>query len=75
MTLQLELMTYSDKEETMTPEKKQARLEALRKKHRTLDSRIDSEYKLHMDVAQLKSEKLRMKQEIYSLERELGDNG
>lgn len=75
MTLQLELMTYSDKEETMTPEKKQARLEALRKKHRTLDNRINSEYKLHMDVAQLKSEKLRMKQEIYALERELGDNG
>lgn len=75
MTLQLELMTYSDKEETMTPEKKQARLEALRKKHRTLDNHIDSEYKLHMDVAQLKSEKLRMKQEIYALERELGDNG
>jgi len=59
----------------MTPEKKQARLEALRKKHRTLDNQIVSEYKLHMDVAQLKSEKLRMKQEIYALERELGDNG
>jgi hypothetical protein len=59
----------------MTPEKKQARLEALRKKHRTLDNRIVSEYKLHMDVTQLKSEKLRMKQEIYALERELGIDG
>ena len=68
-------MTYSDKEEIMSPEKKQARLNALKIKHRTLDNRIVNEYKLHMDVDQLKSEKLRMKQEIYALERELGDNG
>jgi len=59
----------------MTPEKKQARLEELRIKHRTLDNHIQKEYKLHMDVSQLKSEKLRMKQEIHALERELGDNG
>lgn len=68
-------MTYSDKEEIMSPEKKQARLNALKIKHRTLDNRIVTEYKLHMDVDHLKSEKLRMKQEIYALERELGDNG
>lgn len=59
----------------MKPEKKQARLEALRRKHRSLDNHIVSEYNLHMDVAQMKSEKLRMKQEIYALERELGENG
>lgn len=59
----------------MTPEKKMARLESLRKKHRVLDKQIETEYKLHLDVSQMKSEKLRMKQEIYALERELGVNG
>lgn len=59
----------------MTPEKKQARLDALRIRHRKLDSRIIEEYKLHMDVSRLKAEKLKMKQEIYELARELGDNG
>lgn len=59
----------------MTPEKKTKRLEILREKHRTLDKQIEKEYKLHVDVSQMKSEKLRMKQEIYALERELGVNG
>jgi len=59
----------------MTPEKKQARLETLRKKHRELDNTIKKDYNLHLDVAKMKSEKLRMKSEIYALERELGDNG
>ena len=59
----------------MTPEKKMARLESLRKKHRVLDKQIETEYKLYLDVSQMKSEKLRMKQEIYALERELGVNG
>jgi uncharacterized protein YdcH (DUF465 family) len=68
-------MTYSDKEVIMKPEKKQARLEALKVKHRELDTTIKKEYNLHLDVAHMKSEKLRMKQEIFALERELGDNG
>ena len=59
----------------MTPEKKQARLESLKKKHRELDNTIKKEYNLHLDVNHLKSEKLRMKSEIYALERERGDNG
>ena len=59
----------------MTPEKKMTRLVNLRKKHRELDKQIEKEYKLHIDVSQMKSEKLRMKQEIYALERELGVNG
>ena len=59
----------------MTPEKKMARLETLRKKHRELDKRIEKDYKLHIDVSRMKSDKLRMKQEIYALERELGVDG
>lgn len=59
----------------MTPEKKMVRLETLRKKHRELDKRIEKEYNLHLDVSQMKSDKLRMKQEIYALERELGVDG
>ena len=59
----------------MTPEKKMARLETLRKKHRELDRQIEKEYNLHVDVSQMKSDKLRMKQEIYALERELGVDG
>ena len=53
----------------MTPEKKMARLETLKKKHRELDKQIEKEYKLHIDVTQMKSDKLRMKQEIERLER------
>ena len=49
---------------------KSAKIEIMNKKEN-----IQKEYKLHMDVSQLKSEKLRMKQEIHALERELGDNG
>lgn len=52
-----------------------ARLETLRKKHRELDTRIKKDYNLKLDVNQLKSDKLRMKTEIYALERELGVNG
>ena len=59
----------------MTPEKKLARLETLRKKHRELDKQIEKDYKLHIDVSTMKSDKLRMKQEIYALERELGVDG
>ena len=59
----------------MTSEKKMARLETLRKKHRELDTRIKKDYNLKLDVNQLKSDKLRMKTEIYALERELGVNG
>ena len=59
----------------MTPEKKMARLETLRKKHRELDKQIGKDYKLHIDVSRMKSDKLRMKQEIYALERELGVDG
>lgn len=59
----------------MTPEKKMARLETLRKKHRELDKKIEKDYNLKLDVGQMKSDKLRMKTEIYALERELGVNG
>lgn len=59
----------------MTPEKKMARLETLRKKHRELDKQIEKDYKLHIDVSTMKSDKLRMKQEIYALERELRVDG
>lgn len=59
----------------MTPEKKMTRLEILRKKHRELDKRIEKEYNLKLDVSRMKSDKLRMKTEIYALERELGVNG
>jgi len=59
----------------MTPEKKLTRLENLRKKHRELDTQIKKDYNLKLDVSQMKSEKLRMKTEIYALERELGVNG
>lgn len=59
----------------MTPEKKIARLETLRRKHRELDKQIEKDYKLHIDVSTMKSDKLRMKQEIYALERELGVDG
>ena len=59
----------------MTPEKKQTRLEILRKRHRELDTHIKKEYSMHIDVSQLKSRKLQLKQEIYALERELGVNG
>lgn len=59
----------------MTPEKKMARLETLRRKHRELDKQIEKDYKLHIDVSTMKSDKLRMKQEIYALERELGVDG
>lgn len=59
----------------MTPEKKLTRLETLRKKHRELDTQIKKDYNLKLDVSQMKSEKLRMKTEIYALERELGVNG
>ena len=59
----------------MTPEKKMARLKILRKRHRELDTHIQREYKLHIDVSQMKSRKLQLKQEIYALERELGVDG
>ena len=76
MQSQKELQTYSDRKGvTMTPEKKMTRLEILRKKHRELDKRIEKEYNLKLDVSQMKSDKLRMKTEIYALERELGVNG
>lgn len=52
-----------------------ARLETLRKKHRELDKKIEKDYNLKLDVGQMKSDKLRMKTEIYALERELGVNG
>lgn len=67
--------SHNNKEKPMTPEKKLARLESLRKKHRELDNTIKKEYNLHLDVTHMKSQKLQMKQEIYALERELGVNG
>jgi uncharacterized protein YdcH (DUF465 family) len=59
----------------MTPEKKLNRLETLKKKHRELDKQIEKEYKFNVDVSHMKAEKLRMKTEIYAIERELGLDG
>ena len=65
---------YLAKEETKTKDKKLQRLEQLKKEHRDLDSRVEKEYSLRLDVSDLKVQKLRLKQEILAMEKELGLN-
>ena len=52
-------------------------LEELRKKHRTLDNKINELYTHHIteELRRLKTEKLWLKDEIYRIEKELIDNG
>lgn len=56
----------------MTKDKKLARLEQLKKEHRDLDNRVEKQYSLRLDVSDLKVQKLRLKQEILEMEKELG---
>ena len=55
----------------MKKEKISQRLESLRAKHRTLDEDIIENEKHRIDVSNMKSEKLKIKEEITKLEREL----
>ncbi|MDA9993253.1 hypothetical protein N9E09_01160 [bacterium] len=52
-------------------DKKLQRLEQLKIEHRTLDTRVKKEYNLRNDVAELKVKKLRLKQEILDIEKDL----
>jgi hypothetical protein len=61
-------------EETMTKDKKLQRLEQLKKEHRDLDNQVQKEYSIRLDVSDLKVQKLRLKQEILAMEKELGLN-
>jgi hypothetical protein len=52
-------------------DKKLQRLEQLKIEHRTLDTRVKKEYNLRNDVSELKVKKLRLKQEILDIEKDL----
>jgi hypothetical protein len=52
-------------------DKKLQRLEQLKIEHRALDTRVKKEYNLRNDVAELKVKKLRLKQEILDIEKDL----
>jgi len=52
--------------------KKAHRLEKLRAVHRALDKEIKKDYNKYQDVQGKKVEKLKLKEEIVSLENELG---
>ena len=52
--------------------KKANRLEKLRAVHRELDKEIKKDYNKYQDVQGKKVEKLKLKEEIVSLENELG---
>lgn len=52
--------------------KKAHRLEKLREVHRALDNQIKKDYNKYQDVQSKKVEKLKLKEEIVSLENELG---
>ncbi len=52
-------------------DKKLARLEQLKTEHRDLDIKIQKDYSLRLDVSKLKLQKLRLKQIILEMEREL----
>lgn len=64
-------MPYSDKEKIMKIEKRIARLEQLKLEHKELDHRVEKDYNLRLDVTELKVQKLRLKQEILDIEKEL----
>ncbi|MDA8882770.1 DUF465 domain-containing protein [bacterium] len=59
----------------MKIDKKIARLEQLKIEHRTLDDKIQKDYNLRLDVSELKMKKLKLKQSILAMERELETNG
>jgi|SaaInl59LU_5_DNA_1037362.scaffolds.fasta_scaffold11698_3 hypothetical protein len=59
----------------MKIDKKMARLEQLKTEHRELDIRIQKDYNLRLDVGELKMQKLKLKQSILEMERELETNG
>jgi uncharacterized protein YdcH (DUF465 family) len=65
------IMPYSDKEKIMKIEKRIARLEQLKLEHKELDHRVEKDYNLRLDVTELKVQKLRLKQEILDIEKEL----
>ena len=52
---------------------KARRLEKLREVHRHLDKQIIKEYNRHSDVQNMKVEKLKLKDEIVKLEKEVTD--
>tara|TARA_R110001606_G_scaffold135304_2_gene272289 strand:- start:21227 stop:21406 length:180 start_codon:yes stop_codon:yes gene_type:complete len=58
----------------MKTEKLFARLDQLKLEHRELDHRIGKDYNLRHDVSELKVQKLRLKQEILNLKKELSVN-
>tara|TARA_B100000575_G_C22873257_1_gene509362 strand:- start:465 stop:662 length:198 start_codon:yes stop_codon:yes gene_type:complete len=53
--------------------KKAKRLERLREVHKHLDKQVIKEYNRYKDVSAMKSEKLRLKDEIVKLEKEVTD--
>lgn len=70
--------TFLTKEDKMASgqrafaKKKAHRLEKLRAVHRALDKQIKTDYNKYQDVQGKKVEKLKLKEEIVSLENELG---
>lgn len=52
-------------------DKKLQRLEQLKIEHRTLDNKIKKDYNLRIDVSELKIKKLRLKNEILHIEKDL----
>ncbi|HAV29284.1 MAG TPA: hypothetical protein DCW93_05105 [Saprospirales bacterium] len=59
----------------MKIDKKMARLEQLKTEHRELDIRIQKDYNLRLDVGELKMQKLKLKQSILEMEKEIETNG
>ena len=53
--------------------KKARRLEKLREVHRHLDKQVIKEYNRYQDVSAMKHEKLKLKDEITRLEKEVED--
>lgn len=71
-----EWQTYLDKEVKMNNNDKKLRhLQSLIKKHRAIDEQVQKEYSMHVDVQELKKQKLHMKEEIKRLESELKEDG
>ena len=52
---------------------KSRRLQKLKEVHRSLDNEIIKEYNRHSDVQNMKVEKLKLKDEIVKLEKEVTD--
>jgi len=65
-----------DKEVKMNNNDKKLRhLQSLIKKHRAIDEQVTKDYSMHVDVQELKKQKLHMKEEIKRLESELKKDG